>query len=134
MKKWGLLVAIGALTLSLAACGGSDEEASTTDSSKETVEATATSGVEEFTITATNWEFASDKELTIKKGSKVKLNLVNEEGVHTIGNDELGIDLSDKNPVEFTADATGEFMLVCSTICGATDDHEAMTITLKVTE
>lgn len=104
----------------------------TSENTEEAIETAA--DVEEFTITATNWEFASDKELTVKKGSKVKLNLVNEEGIHTIGNEELDIDFSADAPAEFTADATGEFELICSTVCGTAEDHEAMVITLKVVE
>lgn len=133
MKKLGLFLLTGALTLGLAACGGSDEEARTSDGSEEnTAQATSGSDVVEFTITATNWEFASDKELTIKKGAKVKLKLVNEEGMHTIGNDDLGIELKADAPAEFTAETTGEYELICSTVCGATDDHEAMKISLKI--
>ncbi|MEH7011514.1 cytochrome C oxidase subunit II [Neobacillus niacini] len=133
MKKLGLFLLTGALTIGLAACGGSDEEAKTLGGSEETTaQATSGSDVEEFTITATNWEFASDKELTIKKGAKVKLKLVNEEGMHTIGNDDLGIELKADAPAEFTAETTGEYELICSTVCGATDDHEAMKISLKI--
>lgn len=132
MKKFGLFLLAGALTLGLAACGGSDEETKTSDSSKETTAQASSGDVEEFTITATNWKFAADKELTIKKGSKVKLNLVNDEGMHTIANDDLGIELKADSPAEFTADTTGEYELICSTVCGATDDHEAMKISLKI--
>jgi cytochrome c oxidase subunit II len=131
MKKLGLLFITGALTLGLAACGGAEEETKTEETSEETVEASS-SGAEEFTLTATNWEFSSDKELVIKKGTKVKINLVNEEGMHTIGNEELGINLTADAPAEFTAETTGEFDLICSTICGATEDHDAMKISLKV--
>lgn len=134
MKKLGAFLLAGSLTLGLAACGGSDEEAKTSEGTEDAVETTTASDVEEFTITATNWEFASDKELTIKKGSNVKLNLVNEEGIHTIGNEELGIDLSADAPAEFTAEETGEYELICSTVCGAEDDHEGMVISLKVVE
>lgn len=133
MKKLGAFLLAGSLTLGLAACGG-DDEAKTSTGTEEAVEATTASDVAEFTITATNWEFASDKELTIKKGSKVKLNLVNEEGIHTIGNEELGIDLTADKPAEFTAETAGEYVLNCSTVCGAEQDHEGMVITLHVVE
>jgi cytochrome c oxidase subunit II len=134
IKNLGLLLLAGALTFGLAACGGSDEAAKSTDASAETTTAdtsTATD-VEEFTITATNWDFTSDKELTIKKGTKVKINLVNEEGMHTISNEDLGIELSDKKASEFTAEETGEYELLCSTVCGAAEDHEAMKVSLKI--
>lgn len=137
MKKLGLFLLAGALTLGLAACGA-EEEASTNEVSQETTaqqEAVEpASGDVEYTITATNWEFSADKELVVKKGTKVKMNLVNEEGVHTVGNEDLGINLIADTPVEFTADTTGEFDLICSTICGAMEDHEAMKITLKVVD
>ncbi|MCM3694034.1 cupredoxin domain-containing protein [Neobacillus niacini] len=133
MKKFGLLVLImGAILFGLAACGGAKEEAAPKEEAKTADASTTATDAEEFTITATNWEFASDKELTIKKGSKVKLNLVNEEGMHTISSEDLGIELKADTPSVFTADKTGEYELTCSTICGATDDHEAMKISLKV--
>jgi cytochrome c oxidase subunit II len=132
MKKLGLLLLTGALTLGLAACGGTDEE--TTAKQNETAEtsSSATGDGNEYTITATNWEFSSDKELVIKKGTKVKINLVNKEGVHTVGNEELGINLSASTPAEFTAETTGEYELICSTVCGAEKDHEGMKISLKI--
>jgi cytochrome c oxidase subunit II len=133
MKKFGLLLLTGALTLGLAACGGGDEEASTSTSTNESSNS-ASSGDNEYTITATNWDFSSNKELVIKKGETVTLNLVNEEGMHTIGNEELGIDLKADSPVEFTADTVGEYELICSTICGGTEDHEGMKITLKIVD
>jgi cytochrome c oxidase subunit II len=139
MKKFGLLLLTGALTLGLAACGGAEEEATTKEVSEETsagqdeaVEATG--DVQEFTISASNWDFSSDKELVVKKGTAVKINLVNEEGMHTIGNEDLGINLTADAPAEFTADKTGEYELICSTICGAMEDHDAMKITLKIVD
>jgi cytochrome c oxidase subunit II len=140
MKKFGLLLLTGALTLGLAACGGTEEETATQDVSEETsavqeeeaVEATG--DVQEFTISASNWEFSSDKELVIKKGTAVKINLVNNEGMHSITNEDLGINLTADAPAEFTADTTGEFELICSTICGAMEDHEAMKISLKIVD
>jgi cytochrome c oxidase subunit II len=139
MKKLGLLFITGALTLGLAACGGTEEEASTPEVSEETSasqeETVETTGdVQEFTINASNWEFSSDKELVVKKGTTVKINLVNDEGMHTIGNEELGINVTADAPAEFTADTTGEFDLICSTICGAMEDHDAMKISLKIVD
>jgi cytochrome c oxidase subunit II len=141
MKKLGLFLFAGALTLGLAACGGTEEETKsqdvseeTTTEQEETVEASSSSGAEEITITATNWDFTSDKELVIKKGTKVKFNLVNEEGMHTIANEELGINLTADAPAEFTADTTGEYELICNQICGAMEDHEAMKISLKIVD
>lgn len=131
MKKLlSLLLVTAALTLGLAACGGADEETTAKQDKPAETSTTATGG--EFTITAKNWEFTSDKELVIKKGETVKINLVNKEGVHTINNDELGINLTADKPAEFTADQTGEYELKCSTVCGATKDHEGMKISLKV--
>lgn len=134
MKKFGLFLLTGALTISLAACGGTDEEANTSAGNEEIAEASSEPAVAEFTITATNWEFTSDKELTIQKGTKVKLNLVNKEGFHTISNDELGLDLKADTPFEFTAEKTGEYTLICSTICGSTEDHDEMVITLNIVD
>jgi cytochrome c oxidase subunit II len=140
MKKLGFILLTGALTLGLAACGGTEEEATsknetteeTSAPAEEATETSTASGVEEFTLTATNWEFSSDKELVVKKGTNVKINLVNEEGMHTISNEDLGINFSADAPAEFTADTTGEYELLCATICGAMEDHDAMKITLKV--
>jgi cytochrome c oxidase subunit II len=132
MKKFRLLLLMGAILFGLAACGGADEEAAPKEEAETTESAASATDVEEYTITATNWDFSSDKELTIKKGTKVKINLVNEEGMHTISNEDLGIDLKADAPSEFTAEKTGEYELLCSTICGATEDHEAMKISLKI--
>ncbi|MCM3665037.1 cytochrome C oxidase subunit II [Mesobacillus subterraneus] len=134
MKKFGLMLLTGALTISLAACGGTEEKANTSAGNEENAAASADQSVEEFTITATNWEFTSDRELTIQKGKKVKLNLVNKEGLHTIGNDELGLDLKADAPSEFTAEKTGEYKLICSTVCGAAEDHEEMVIKLNIVD
>lgn len=123
MRIIGLLLLTGALTFGLAGCGGKDEKPAAQSSA---------GAANEYTITAKNWEFSADKELVIKKGTKVKINLVNKEGLHTIKNDELGIDLTADKPVEFTADKTGEYELKCSTVCGATEDHEGMKISLKI--
>jgi cytochrome c oxidase subunit 2 len=140
-KNLGLLLLTGALVLGLTACGGTDKETKTSNASEktttqqaDTAETTTASDVQEFTITGANWKFSSDKELVIKKGSKVKLTLVNKEGVHTISNDKLGINLKADVPYEFTADKTGEYKLICSTVCGAMDDHEDMKIPLKIIE
>lgn len=133
MKKLGLLFLAGALTVGLAACGGGDEETSAPKQEQST-EAGAASGAEVYTITATNWDFKSDKELTIKKGTNVKINLVNKEGMHTISSKDLGIELGADKPAEFTADKTGTYELICSTVCGATADHEAMKISLKIVD
>lgn len=135
MRKLGLFLLTSALTLGLAACGGTEEEAKSDvkeETTAQTADTTAASDAEEFTISATNWKFSSDKELVIKKGTKVKINLVNEEGVHTVTSEELGIDLSADKPFEFTAEKTGEYELICNTVCGATEDHEAMKIALKI--
>jgi cytochrome c oxidase subunit II len=136
MKKFGVMLLTGALTLGLAACGGAEEEtkAPVDDVKTSETDDVAQTGVQEFTVTGNNWDFASDKELVVKKGDKVKINLENAEGVHTIANEDLGIEVKADAPGEFTADKAGEFELICSTICGAMEDHEAMKITLKVQE
>lgn len=134
MRIVGLLLLTGSLTMGLAACGGGDEQSTAKQEKAVETSTEAKAGVEEFTITAKNWNFSSDKEIVVKKGEKVKLNLVNNEGLHTIKNDELGIDLTADKPAEFTADKTGEYVLKCSTVCGATQDHEGMEISLKVVD
>lgn len=142
MKKMLTILLIGLFTLVLAACGSGEGEPKTnTDDSTNGADTNVTedvinveAGDKEFTITATNWEFTTDKELIVKKGDKVTITLVNNEGMHAIGNDELGLVINADEPVEFTADKVGEFELLCSIICGPMDDHDAMKITLKVVE
>lgn len=137
MKKIGVVLLTGALAIGLAACGGKSEGVTpkTSTETKTTVNPTdVQAGDKVFTITGKNWDFASDKELVVKKGDKVTINLKNGAGFHTIGNEELGIDVKADAPVTFTADKAGEYELSCTTVCGGEEDHTGMKIKLIVVE
>ena len=54
--------------------------------------------------------------------------------MHTISSEGLGIEMGTDKPAEFIADKTGEYELICSTVCGATESHEAMKISLKIVD
>ncbi|MDO8520521.1 MAG: cupredoxin domain-containing protein [bacterium] len=75
----------------------------------------------EFTMVAyfdAQGKWFSLKEMTVKKGDSVRINVTNIKGMHNFNIDELGIKkdlpLNEKVVVEFTADKTGDFVYYCS--------------------
>ncbi|MEK7644537.1 MAG: cupredoxin domain-containing protein [Patescibacteria group bacterium] len=77
----------------------------------------------------------SVKELTVKKGEKVRLKVTNTKGMHDFNIDEFGIKaqtpLNQEVVIEFTADKTGEFVYYCNLPGHRQAGHWG---TLKVTE
>lgn len=75
--------------------------------------------VKEFSITAKNFEF-SEKEIRVKQGDKVKINLTSTEGTHDWVIDEFTgaktsrINIGGSSSVEFVADKVGTFEYYCS--------------------
>lgn len=138
MNTFFKLALTSSLALGLVACSGETEEKTdsvandTNQTETEMVEVEA--GDKAFTITATNWALESNHELVVKKGDNVTINLVNEEGYHGIKLDEFGFSIDGDGESSFTANEIGEYTIYCSVVCGGTEDHEAMKITLKVVE
>ena len=72
-----------------------------------------------FTVEANNFAF-SVKEIRVKKGGTVRINLVNTEGTHDWVVDEFDVATERVMPengitvVEFVADKTGTFESYCS--------------------
>ncbi|MBO7746081.1 cytochrome C oxidase subunit II [Paenibacillus sp. MWE-103] len=59
------------------------------------------------------------KEYHVKKGDKVKLELVNKSGLHGLAIPDLGIELKgDKLSQEVTFDKAGTFEMHCAVMCG----------------
>lgn len=77
----------------------------------------------------------SSKEITVKKGDKVRIKVTNTKGIHDFNIDEYNIrqatPLDQPVTIEFTADKVGEFVYYCST-----PNHRALGQwgTLKVQE
>lgn len=75
--------------------------------------------VKEFSITAKNFEF-SEKEIRVKQGDKIKINLTSTEGTHDWVVDEFTgaktsiINNGGSSSVEFVADKIGTFEYYCS--------------------
>lgn len=79
------------------------------------------SKVKEFTMTAyydEKGKWYSLKEMTVKKGDTVRVNITNTKGLHNFNIDELGVvqnlPLNEKVVVEFTASKVGDFVYYCS--------------------
>lgn len=79
------------------------------------------STLKEFTMNAyydAQGKWFSLKEMTVKKGDKVRINITNIKGMHNFNIDELGIKkdlpLNDKVVIEFTADKAGDFVYYCA--------------------
>jgi cytochrome c oxidase subunit 2 len=113
LKKLLLVGSIVAM-MALAGCGSNSKPG-------EGANAGASAGSGEgktITIHATNFDF-NESEYRVKKGEKVKVVLVNDQGNHGI--DIKGLDVSIKKnngTAEFTADKAGEYEIVCSIMCG----------------
>ena len=93
---------------------------SATPSPNKSVESSTTdeSNVKTFDISAKPFEF-SIKEIKVKKGDKVKINLTVTQGMHDWVVDEFNakinvIQAGQIDSVEFTADKTGTFEYYCS--------------------
>lgn len=106
----------------LAACGGNTAQQPTpseSDPAPAAGEEQATGGgVKEVTIKASNFEF-EPKEVRVNVGDKVVMTMVNVSGIHGLAIPELGINIMDNDPVEFTVDKAGTYKFVCSIFCGA---------------
>ncbi len=91
--------------------------------------------VQEFTVTAKQWEFIPDT-ITVRKDLPVRLIVTSIDVDHGIAIPEFGVNqqLSPGSTeiIEFTPDKAGEFSMSCSVYCGA--GHTHMTGTLIVTE
>lgn len=77
--------------------------------------------VSEYAMTAfydEKGKWFSLKEITVKKGDLVRINVTNTKGMHDLTLDEYGIKkalpLNEKVVVEFTADKAGDFIYYCS--------------------
>lgn len=91
-------------------------------SEKQSTSMTAQQGdVKEFTMTSyydEKGKWFSLKEMTVKKGDKVRVKVTNTKGTHDFAIDAYGIKkmtpLNEEVVVEFTADKAGEFEYYCS--------------------
>lgn len=76
----------------------------------------------DYTLEAYKFGF-EPAELRVKQGERVRLALTSREGAHGISIPAFGVSsetFSETEPktVEFTADKTGEFPVMCSVFCG----------------
>ncbi len=81
--------------------------------------------VKEFTITAAHFAF-SEKNITVKKGDRVRFVVTNTAGVHDLKLDEFSVatpimQVGQTQTVEFVADEAGTFEYYCSV-----GNHRAM--------
>jgi cytochrome c oxidase subunit 2 len=128
MKKRSLsLMLLALMAVVLAACGGGASEqapaaeSETAPAANEEIasgDSAAGGEVKEITINASNFEF-DPKEVRVNVGDTVVLKMVNVSGVHGLAIPELGINITDSEPVEFTVDKAGTYKYVCSIFCGA---------------
>lgn len=83
--------------------------------------------LKEFTITASRFKFEPST-ITVNKGDRVRITLVNTDTSHGIAISEFGFDLragaGEIKSAEFLADKEGTFNFFCSVYCG--DGHPEM--------
>lgn len=91
--------------------------------------------VQEFTITAKQWEFQPST-ITVKKGQLVRLHIKSIDVTHGFSVSDFGVNATltpnQTRTVEFTPDKVGNFSFACSVFCGS--GHSGMRGTLQVTE
>jgi nitrous oxide reductase len=77
--------------------------------------------VKEFTMTAyydEKGKWFSLKEMTVKKGDRVRIKITNTKGMHDLVIDEYGINkelpMNEEVVIDFVADKAGSFVYYCS--------------------
>ncbi|MBI4099201.1 cupredoxin domain-containing protein [Candidatus Parcubacteria bacterium] len=93
------------------------------------------SEVQEFTLTARQWEFEPST-VTVKKGVPVRLRITSIDVAHGFRLSDFDVNATlapnQTQAVEFTPTKTGEFSFACSVFCGS--GHSGMRGTLRVIE
>jgi plastocyanin len=100
-------------------------EVTETQEENDTEENVTNSEVKEFAINAGNFAF-SEKNITVKKGDRVRLVVTNTAGVHDLKLDKFNVatpilQVGQSQTVEFVADEAGTFEYYCSV-----GNHRAM--------
>ncbi len=112
------------------------DDAVATDSESQTpVEDEPMMSLQEFNLTARQWEFQPST-IMVRRGSPVKLHIASVDTTHGFSIVEFNVN-SQLSPgqtttVEFTPDRTGSFNFFCSVFCGS--GHGGMRGTLVVTD
>jgi cytochrome c oxidase subunit 2 len=95
----------------------------------------AADGPKVITIAAKRFEF-NPKEITLKRGETVKLQLTSEDVTHGFFSKPLGIDedvvAGKTTEVVVTPKTTGRYTTICDHFCGA--GHGGMKLTIVVVE
>lgn len=133
MRKFVLTLSLAAaVSMVLAACGGSANDGGNTATNAGAATNESASGeVKAFTIDATNFAF-EPTEIRVKKGDTVSITLKNSEGLHAVAFKGYNVEVKGNETISFTADQAGEFQYYCSIFCGA--GHDDMIGTLIVEE
>jgi cytochrome c oxidase subunit 2 len=128
MKKLFVLLMSIAMVGVLGACGVSSGSGAAADNA---AGAGSSSGeAHALTVKATNFQF-DQPEYHVKKGEKVTITLVEEQGLHGLEIKDYKVNLSKgKETATFTADKAGTFDMKCSVVCGA--GHATMVSKLVV--
>jgi nitrite reductase (NO-forming) len=122
MKKSYFLIVAAAAIFLLSGCSNQPpvEKNNSASNSKNTqpVDNTKSEAISSFDISAKPFEF-SLKEIKVKKGTKVKINLTVTQGMHDFVVDEFNartkqITTGQADSIEFTADKSGTFEYYCS--------------------
>ncbi|XID93242.1 cytochrome C oxidase subunit II [Paenibacillaceae bacterium WGS1546] len=123
-KKLASLLALAALALALAACGGGDTNTGAANGSPAAEEEAST----EVVIKASNWDF-DQEEYAVPKDVPVKLTLENLSGAHGI--EVVGQDIMIRgNKSKVVTLPEGTYEVRCSIQCGA--GHSKMIAKLVV--
>ncbi|MDP5276594.1 cupredoxin domain-containing protein [Chengkuizengella axinellae] len=123
MKKMLFLVTLLAMALTVAACGAAEEN--TSNAAVETSAADA----KELKLIASNWVF-DQEEYKVAVGEPIHFSIENAEGLHAFKIKDLGIEVDQSSPKQFTINEPGTYEIKCSIQCGS--GHRDMISTLVV--
>jgi len=95
-----------------------EETAETDESEQEENQSEEDSDVRTVKLEASNYKY-DIKEIVVKKGTKIKINLVSKQGTHDLVINEFDartkqINEEDSDSIEFIADKSGTFEYYCS--------------------
>ncbi len=141
-KKLFVLAAASLVLITTTLAGCSSQETKNTERWEQSTFAATTGPVKEFSMTSFTKILSGQyfpqyslKEITVKKGDKVKIKITATSGMHDFNIDEFDVSaetpLNKETVVEFVADKAGTFIYYCSKPGHRKNGHWGTLIVIK---